>query len=243
MSYQSIVFPAPGAVGPTMERMRTEELLAKMKADWDARARENPEYYIVDYREDWTHEDFIQSGEQSVAEHIRTDMYNVCQNMDPQQMRVLEIGCGAGRVTRALSQLFGEVHAVDVSSEMVALARRNVADRKNATIYQNNGRDLDVLPPVTFDFAFSMCVFHHIPSKEVIESYIRGVGERLKPGGLFKFEVQGYLGMHSPEGDTWLGAPLSEEEMRAIAERTGFEMRYGIGQGEERFWLWFFKKG
>jgi SAM-dependent methyltransferase len=223
--------------------MRTEELLAKMKADWDARARENPEYYIVDYRENWTEEDFIQSGEQSVAELILNDMINICQGEDPKRMRVLEIGCGAGRITRALSKVFGEVHAVDVSSEMVALAKRTVAASPNAFIHQNNGRDLDVLPVSDFDFAFSMCVFHHIPSKEVIESYIRQVGERLKPGKLFKFEVQGFLGMVSPEGDTWLGSPLSEEEMRGIAERTGFEMRYHVGGGEERFWLWFFKKG
>ncbi len=37
-------------------------------------------------------------------------------------MRVLEIGCGAGSITRALARLFGEVHAVDVSGEMAALA-------------------------------------------------------------------------------------------------------------------------
>ena len=39
-------------------------------------------------------------------------------------MRVLEIGCGAGRLTRALANFFGEVHAVDISGEMVAQARK-----------------------------------------------------------------------------------------------------------------------
>ncbi len=48
--------------------------------------------------------------------------------------------------------------------------------------------------------------------------------------------------MHSREDDTWLGAAMSEDEMRAIADRTGFEARYMVGAGEERFWLWFFKK-
>ena len=36
-----------------------------------------------------------------------------------------------------------------------------------------------------------MCVFHHISSREIIESYLRGVHRLLVPGGLFKFEVQG----------------------------------------------------
>ena len=50
-------------------------------------------------------------------------MINICQGKDPKQMRVLEIGCGAGRVTRALASVFGEVYAVDISGEMVRQAR------------------------------------------------------------------------------------------------------------------------
>jgi hypothetical protein len=36
---------------------------------------------------------------------------------------------------------------VDVSGEMVALAKQALADRKNAFVYRNNGKDLSVLPP------------------------------------------------------------------------------------------------
>jgi SAM-dependent methyltransferase len=213
-----------------------------MRDDWDARARENPYYYVADSRADWTRQEFLDSGEQTVAQYILNDMVNICQGRDPAQMRVLELGCGAGRVTRALARLFGEVHGVDVSGEMVALARQALEGQPNAFLHHNNGLDLRVLGPLTFDFAFSCCVFHHIPSKEVIEGYIREVGLRLKPGGLFKFEVQGYLGMAANPGDTWLGAPLSEDEMLGIAARCGFEARYRVGAGEERFWLWFFRK-
>ncbi|MGH9661466.1 MAG: class I SAM-dependent methyltransferase [Bryobacteraceae bacterium] len=223
--------------------MRLDDLLEKMKSDWDERARENPRYYIADCRRDWSEADFLRSGDQTLTELILTDMLNICQGRHPRDLRVLEIGCGAGRVTRPLARLFGEVHAVDVSGEMVALARNAVAGLPNARIYRNSGADLDVLGPAAdFDFAFSTCVFHHIPSKAVIETYIREVARRLRPGCLFKFEVQGYLAMHNPDGDTWLGAPLSEPEMHAIAGRTGFEARYSVGAGEERYWHWFFKR-
>ena len=40
-------------------------------------------------------------------------------------MSVLEIGCGAGRLTRALANFFGEVYAVDISGEMVKRAVRH----------------------------------------------------------------------------------------------------------------------
>ncbi len=95
-------------------------------------------------------------------------MGNICQGKDPKQMRVIEIGCGAGRISRALARLFGEVHGVDVSGEMVAQASKALADTPNAFVYQNNGMDLTVLPQGPYDFAFSTIVFQHIPSREVI---------------------------------------------------------------------------
>jgi cyclopropane fatty-acyl-phospholipid synthase-like methyltransferase len=157
-------------------------------------------------------------------------------------MRVLEIGCGAGRLTLPLAELFGEVHAVDVSGEMVARARQSLAAYPNAHIYQNNGCDLSVVPPLKFDFAFSMIVFQHIPSYEIIENYICEVHRLLRPGALFKFQVQGYTEMEPAKpDDTWQGVAFSEQQARDLARRCGFEMRYTHGASEQYFWLWFFK--
>src|SRR5436853_7683687 len=130
-----------------------------MRREWDARARENARHYVATGRSDWTEEEFFASGEQAVSEDILTDMTNVCQGKAPQEMRVLEIGCGAGRLTRALAELFGEVHAVDVSGEMVERARAALAGFPRAHVYQNNGCDLSVIPPLEFDFAYSAIVF------------------------------------------------------------------------------------
>jgi SAM-dependent methyltransferase len=222
--------------------MDLREIQQKMQQDWDARARENARYYVQTACNDWTDEAFFASGEQTVKEEILTDMINICQGSDPAQMRVLEIGCGAGRVTRALAGLFGEVHAVDISGEMVARARAACAQRPNAHIYQNNGMDLSVIPVGDFDFAFSSIVFQHIPSREVIESYVREVNRLLKPGRLFKFQVQGDATLDTKPDDTWLGVPFSDAEACAMAERCGFEPRYRHGAGQQYFWLWFFKK-
>jgi SAM-dependent methyltransferase len=172
--------------------MTLEEQLELMQRDWDQRARENARHFVDTSRTDWTDETFFASGEQAIAEEVLTDTINIYQGMDPAQMRVLEIGCGAGRLTRALANIFGEVHAVDVSGEMVARARTALQDRPNVTFYQNNGCDLTVVPPLVFDFAYSSHVFQHIPSREVIETYVREVYRLLRPGALFKFQVQGY---------------------------------------------------
>jgi SAM-dependent methyltransferase len=218
-----------------------DKQLEQMRRDWDERARENARFYVNTGKQEWTDDEFFRSGEQTVAEEILTDMINICQGKDPRRMHVLEIGCGAGRITRALSGLFGEVHAVDVSGEMVANARAALADRPNAFVYQNNGKDLSVLGERVFDFAFSTIVFQHIPSYAVIESYVREVHRLLRPGALFKFQVQGDATLSTAPDDTWLGVPFSDEAAVAMAERCGFEPRYRHGAGGQYFWLWYFK--
>jgi SAM-dependent methyltransferase len=225
-----------------MSNLGEEQQLQKMREDWDQRARENARHYVNTANTAWTDEEFFASGERTVAEEILTDMGNICQGKIPAEMRVLEIGCGAGRVTRALAKLFGELYAVDVSGEMVRLATDAVRDFPKASIYQNNGKDLTVVPNLQFDFAFSSIVFQHIPSREIIENYVGEVHRLLRPGGLFKFQVQGNTEIDTTADDTWLGAPFSEQQAVDMAFRCGFDPRYRHGAGEQYFWLWFFKR-
>ncbi|MEP6539948.1 MAG: methyltransferase domain-containing protein [Bryobacteraceae bacterium] len=225
-----------------MPEITLEEQLKKMQRDWDERARENARYYVATGKDEWSDEEFFQSGERTVAEEILTDMINICQGKNPKQMKVLEIGCGAGRVTRALAGVFGEIHAVDVSGEMVARAGMALADRPNAHVYQNNGKDLSVIPGEDYDFAFSTIVFQHIPSREVIYSYVREVHRLLRPGALFKFQVQGDSSLTTAADDTWLGVAFSDEDAVAMAVACGFEPRHRHGAGEQYFWLWFFRQ-
>ena len=169
-----------------MSKISIERQLQRMREDWDQRARENARHYVDTARAHWSDQEFFASGEKTVAEEILTDMINICQGKPEGAMRVLEIGCGAGRVTRALAKLFGEVHAVDVSGEMVSLASAAVRDYPNAFVYQNNGKDLTIVPDLAFDFAFSCIVFQHIPSREIIENYVREVHRLLRPGALIQ---------------------------------------------------------
>ena len=225
-----------------ISKISPDEQLQKMRDDWDQRARENARYYVNTATMEWTDEKFFASGETTVAEQILNDTHNICQGKPHSQMRVLEIGCGAGRVTRALANLFGEVHAVDVSGEMVRQAALALQYRTNAFVYQNNGRDLTVVPELAFDFAFSSIVFQHIPSREIIENYVREVHRLLRPGALFKFQVQGDSTLETKPDDTWVGVPFSERQAAEMAYRCGFDPRYRHGAGEQYFWLWFFKR-
>jgi len=236
-----------------MNRGNIRRQVARMRRDWDRRAQENARHYVATGQQEWSDGEFFAAGEQELRDHVWNDLVNICQGRDPKDMRVLEIGCGAGRVTRPLAQLFGEVYAVDISRHMVRQARRAVADLPNAHIFRNNGRDLSVVRrhwwqrfgiggSFEVDFAFSCMVFQHIPSRGVIAGYLHEVNRLLKPGALFKFQVQGYTERAPDLDDSWSGYAFSREDARKLAEEGGFEMRYEWGAGSQYFWLWFFKK-
>jgi cyclopropane fatty-acyl-phospholipid synthase-like methyltransferase len=234
--------------------MSQDRVLRKMRNDWDKRARANARHFIATGKASWNDDEFFRSGETTVAQHILNDLPDICQGKDPRNMRVLEIGCGAGRITRSLAKLFGEVHAVDVSGEMVARARTAVTDFPNVHIHQNNGTDLSVIPDLPFDFAFSYLVFQHVPKREIMYRYVRDVHHLLAPGALFKFQVLGaapkfpslvlwWKENFSLWPSTWIGVAFTEPQAVDLAQSSGFEARYLVGAEEQEFWLWFFKPG
>jgi SAM-dependent methyltransferase len=236
-----------------MMRGNISRQVARMRRDWDRRALENARHYVATGQTEWSDEEFFATGEQELEEQILNDLGNICQGKDPKEMKVLEIGCGAGRVTRPLARFFGEVYAVDISRHMVRKARQAVAQLPNARIFQNNGRDLSVVrrrwwhrlgvgESLQFDFAFSCLVFQHIPSRAVIQSYLSDVSRLLRPGALFKFQVQGCSEAKLKLDDSWIGPGFSREDARRLAESTGFELRHDWGAGSQYYWLWFFKR-
>jgi hypothetical protein len=80
-------------------------------------------------------------------------------------------------------------------------------------------------------------VFQHIASMEVITSYCREVQRALKPGSLFKFQVQGSGWERSDPSNTWTG--VSKKASRGLCKETGFTLERDFGTGSELFWLWF----
>ncbi len=225
--------PFPG------ERPPGPDLLV-MKRDWDARARENARYYVASSRSDWDEQSFSHSGSLNAEELVFSELDLITGGDDPRSLRLLEIGCGVGRMTEHLAERFGEVHGVDVSGEMVATAKQRLSRFDNVNVHETNGVDLAPFPDSFFDFAFSFIVFQHIPFREVIEGYLREVHRVLKPGRVFKFQVQGTSGekFAALEKNTWLGVGFSAAEMDALAAEIGFEILRSEGEGTQYFWHW-----
>jgi SAM-dependent methyltransferase len=214
-----------------------EPISEKMRLEWDQRARENAYHYVASGREEWSEEEFDQSGLATTEHVVLADLPRIAGGRDPKQMSILEIGCGAGRMTRSLADIFGHVYAVDVSGEMLALARARLAHVNNISWIHTNGVDLKALGDVHLDFALSYIVFQHIPDIEVIRSYIREVALRLKPGALFKFQAQGGRAAASAPNDTWSGARFSALDAARAARENQLHIEAFEGVGEQYFWV------
>jgi ubiquinone/menaquinone biosynthesis C-methylase UbiE len=74
--------------------------------------------------------------------------------------RVLEVGCGTGKLTRVLAERGLQVDAVDPGAQLVQVARRHVGD---AAVHFRVARFEDVeLPEGAFDAVVSATAFHWI---------------------------------------------------------------------------------
>lgn len=207
---------------------------AVMRDDWDARAEKDAMYYIASGRKDWTLEEFLESGRRTVDETLTGDLELLCGGRDPRSLRLLEIGCGIGRMTKHLAELFGEVDAIDVSEEMIRRARDVLAGVTNVRLEATNGRDLAAFEDESFDVAYSYIVFQHIPYRDVVVEYLREVRRTLKSGGMFKFQVDGRPRKGRP--DTWRGVRFGAKELADLATTLGYEVVATDGAGTHYFW-------
>jgi 2-polyprenyl-3-methyl-5-hydroxy-6-metoxy-1,4-benzoquinol methylase len=96
--------------------------------------------------------------------------------------RVLDFGCGEGKVASELAKLGCHVTGIDVSSELVTLARRRakldgLSDRVKLIVGDISGA---ALPTSSFDFVICNAVLHHVNIPKVFPRLMRV----LKSGGV-----------------------------------------------------------
>ncbi len=184
-----------------------------MRSDWNRRAAEDAYYYAAFTRRKQADGEFFQSAS-AVLAWLESEL----RRLDPAtgRQRALEIGCGPARLMRPMSAHFAEIHGVDVSDEMVRIAKRNLAGLPNAFVQRTTGTDLEPFPDEYFDFVYSYAVFQHIPRREVVMAYLREAWRVLKTGAILTCHLNG-LPQHEQGGTTWDGARVSAAEVATLA--------------------------
>jgi len=177
-----------------------------MKSEWNERAEENPCFYVSTFRKDWDDKSFFEWGEVQVQAVIDGLLRE--EGVAPEDKVALEIGCGPGRMTRALSSRFKWIHAYDVSDRYVQMAVDKNKHLRNVTFRVNDGSSFPDVDDGSIDFAFSGWTMIHMPSKDVVVRNIEEVARTLRIGGIYKID---------PRIKSGLGLKNSLVESRALA--------------------------
>jgi len=214
-----------------------KEVAAWMRRDWNGRARQDAEHFVYTRDADADEADFNASGRLNYDQLVRPYVPVLLNGAAPADCRVLEIGCGIGRMTRWFAERFGEVHGIDIAPEMIGQARLRLAGYPNVSLHVGSGFDLQPLPDGYFDLVFSYIVFQHIPSAAVIRSYIQEAARVLKPGGAFKFQVNGdqSAAYRAHARDTWQGETFSRDEVREMLDGAGLSLTAVEDPGTQYF--------
>jgi release factor glutamine methyltransferase len=137
----------------------------------------------------------------------------------PHNFRIVDVGTGSGAIALALAKELptAEIHATDISSEALEVARVNAARHELTSRIEFHLADLlSGFPPASFDFVVSNppyvreseedsvqlevrkfeprnAVFAGPTGVEVIERLIPQAREVLRPGGWLVFEISGTI--------------------------------------------------
>lgn len=155
----------------------------EVRRDWTRLGADDPlwaVYVAADKRGGrWDPEQFLATGRDDVAASVSwlTDL-----GFGKRWPRILDFGCGAGRLSQALADYADEVVGVDVSPPMLEMARRlDVDDRCRFVL--NETSDLAAFETDSFDLVYSELVLQHLPAP-VIDGYLAEFVRVLRPGGL-----------------------------------------------------------
>lgn len=213
--------------------MSDADVSSQMREDWNARAREDAGYYVAFGRRDSSDAEFFATATE-VINRLEWELSRV-PLLERGNWRALEIGCGPGRLIRPMSRHFVEIHGVDVSDEMIGLAREKLRDIPNARVYTTNGSSLAPFPDESLDFVYSYAVFQHIPSREVIFEYLREIRRVLRTGGLTVLQFSG-LANRLADVDTWDGVRFTSNELLEFAANQDFQALGLEGAGTQYMW-------
>jgi SAM-dependent methyltransferase len=211
-----------------------------MRDFWDARAQEDA-WFFVDDRLEYGAPDverFWADGERILDVLLSAAGAELHAGDE-----VVDVGCGLGRLSRAVAGRVAKVRAIDISPQMLAQAREHNAHVENIEWILGDGTSLHPIADASADAITSHVVFQHIPDPQVTLGYVRDMGRVLRPGGWAAFQIsndprvhQGLGGLsglrrraaalvgRAPKGQddpAWLGSAIDLDELRAAAADGG----------------------
>lgn len=178
--------------------------LQELRSTWEQLGEDDPLWAVLSDPARrggrWNLEHFMATGRVEVAdivELVRTARLTLGK-------RVLDFGCGVGRLSVALAEVVSEVVGVDIASSMIAGAQRLNREPERVRFVHYDGH---VLPFAdnSFDSAVSLITVQHMPSVAQLRALLE-LQRVVRPGGALVLQIP---------GDPRLPEPLPEQACRA----------------------------
>lgn len=151
--------------------------------------------------------------------------------------KILDIGCGPGRDAKYFSEHNLEVTGIDLTSNFVKMASKNVP---NAKFIQMDMRNLN-FPENTFDGIWACASFLHVP-KEDAKNTLLGFRKILKPDKLIYLSVkQGneekFVEKDEYKGRTKFFAFYTQDEFKNLVESCNFKILKVLIDKKKDTWI------
>ena len=138
-----------------------------MKRDWDRRAKIDPLYWVA------ATEEADEASYRLSADKDAEAFVEGLRGRVQKTARVLDLGCGIGRMTAPIAKHFASVVGVDVSPEMIEQAKQRHGDVPNLAFAVNSGADLADFDVDEFDLVLSYSVLHTFRQKSLKPTFLR----------------------------------------------------------------------
>lgn len=140
---------------------------------------------------------------------------------------VLDIGCGIGRIERALAPHVGAITGIDVSPGMIEEARKRCGNLRNVDLERCDGRDLARYSAGCFDLILAVDSFPYLfaAGPEIVARHLQDSARILRPGGAAVILNFSYRG--NEEAD--------RSDVERLAQMCGFSVERA---GTRDFTLW-----
>lgn len=134
----------------------------------------------------------LQRGAATVARSLLADCFHRRPAVPPEQLRVLEFGCGVGRMMRGFRECgVVNIDGVDISAKMVELAQAT-PDLSGSRFFVSSGDDLGDVPSGCYDLVYSVLVFQHLCNRFLRLKLLEQIQARLAENGVFIVNFQYY---------------------------------------------------
>jgi SAM-dependent methyltransferase len=139
--------------------------------------------------------------------------------------RVLDFGCGIGRMLPALARSCALAVGIDVSAGMLAEARRRCRAFSNLLLVRSSGRDLAMFADGSFELVLAVDSFPYLHLSDIAEPMFAEAARLLAPGG--SLVILNYSYRDDFEAD--------RRDLDRLSEAHGLEV---VRRGTRDFVLW-----